>query len=259
MMKANKNLFLVVFLIVCCAFKWPKENITVYSIGDSTMSKANTADNYPGRGWMQMIDPFFDESVKVVNQGASGRSSKSYRDEGHWNKVITRVKAGDYVFIQFGHNDAKEDSLRHTDPQTTFKENIQNYVNEARAKNANPILFTSIVRRKFDKKGKLVDTHGEYVTVVRKLAAEMDVPLIDLNKMTAEVVENLGPEESKKLYIYVEPGVTAKLPNGKKDDTHLCEAGAIKVAELAIKGLMDIKSPLVEYLKNDGEKVSPIK
>src|SRR5690606_25268022 len=172
----------------------------------------------------------------------------SYRSEGLWNKVINRVKEGDYVFIQFGHNDAKEDTLRHTEPQTSFKENIRSYVNEVRAKKANPILLTSIVRRNFDKSGKLVDTHGEYVTVVRDLAREMNVPLIDLNKKTAELVENLGPEESKKLYMYVEPGVTAKLPKGKKDDTHLCEVGALKVAELATQGLKEIKSPLAKYL-----------
>jgi len=247
MIKMNKNLVFVGLLIIFCAFKWQKEKITVFSIGDSTMSKANTADNYPGRGWMQIINPFFNENINVVNQAASGRSSKSYRDEGHWNKVITKLKEGDYVFIQFGHNDAKTDSLRHTDPQTTFKENIRNYVNEVRAKKANPILFTSIVRRNFDKSGKLVDTHGEYVTVIRDLANEMKVPLVDLNKMTAELVEGLGTEESKKLYMYVEPGVTSKLPKGKKDDTHLCEEGATKVAELAIKGLRDIKNPLAKY------------
>ena len=222
---------------------------TIYSIGDSTMSKANTADNYPGRGWMQMINDFFDENTVIINQGASGRSSKSFRTEGLWNKVISRVKPGDYVFIQFGHNDAKPDSLRHTDPQTSFKENIRNYVKEVRAKGANPILFTSIVRRSFGTNGKLIDTHGEYVTVVRDLAKEMKVPLIDLNKMSAEMVEKQGPEESKKLYMYVEAGVTPKLPKGKKDDTHLNEYGASKIAELAIQGLKDINSPLVKNLK----------
>ncbi len=243
----RKLIFIGIFLIVC-GFNMQKDRITLYSIGDSTMSKASTADNYPGRGWMQMVDQFFDGSINIVNQGASGRSSRSYRSEGLWNKVINRVKEGDYVFIQFGHNDSKEDTLRHTDPQTTFKENIRNYVNEVRAKKANPILLTSIVRRNFDKSGKLVDTHGEYVTVVRDLAREMNVPLIDLNKKTTELVENLGPEESKKLYMYVEPGITAKLPKGKKDDTHLCEAGALKVAELATQGLKEIKSPLAKYL-----------
>lgn len=248
MKKMSKIFSATLCLLVCCSFIFQKDKITLYTIGDSTMSKANTTDHYPGRGWVQMIDTFFNGEINIVNQGASGRSSKSYRDEGHWHKVISRVKEGDYVFIQFGHNDAKPDSLRHTSPQTTFKENLRNYVREVQAKKANPILFTSIVRRNFDEKGKLIDTHGEYVTVVRDLAKEMGVSLIDLNKKTAELVEAMGPEESKKLYMYVDAGVTPKLPKGKKDDTHLCEAGALKVAELAVKGLREINSPLAKYL-----------
>lgn len=248
MNKFGKGLTLIGIFLMVCGFNAQKDKITLYSIGDSTMSKTNTADNYPGRGWMQMIDQFFDGSINIVNQGASGRSSKSYRNEGLWNKVIDRVKPGDYVLIQFGHNDEKEDTLRHTDPQTTFKQNMGNYVNEVRAKKANPILLTSIVRRNFDKNGKLVDTHGQYVSVIRDLAKEMNVPLIDLNKKTGELVESLGPEESKKLYMYIAPEVTPKLPKGKKDDTHLCEAGALKVAELAVQGLKEIKSPLTKYL-----------
>lgn len=238
----------VLCLLVCCSFIFKQDKVTLYAIGDSTMSKANTADNYPGRGWMQMIGSFLNGQLNVVNQAASGRSSKSFRDEGHWTKVINRLKEGDYVFIQFGHNDAKPDSLRHTSPQTTFKENLRNYVREVQRKKANPILLTSIVRRNFDSTGKLVDTHGEYVTVVRDLAKEMHVPMIDLNKKTAELVEQMGPEESKKLYMYVDAGVTPKLPKGKKDDTHLCEAGALKVVELAVKGLQEINSPLAKYL-----------
>jgi len=249
MKKINTRLAAVVCLLICCAFSLQKDKITLYSIGDSTMSKASTADNYPGRGWMQMIDSLFNGEIRIVNQAASGRSSKSFRNEGQWYKVISRLKAGDYVFIQFGHNDAKPDTLRFTDPQTSFKDNIRNYVNEVKAKNAHPILFTSIVRRTFDKSGKLVDTHGDYVTVIRDLAKELDVPLIDLNKKTAELVEQMGPEESKKLFMHIAPGVSAKIPNGKKDDTHLCEAGALKVAELAVNGLREVKSPLVKYLR----------
>ncbi|RZJ91999.1 MAG: rhamnogalacturonan acetylesterase [Chryseobacterium sp.] len=248
MKKLNQISAAVFCLLVCCSFVLRKDKVTLYAIGDSTMSKANTADNYPGRGWMQMIDTFFNGEINIVNQGASGRSSKSYRAEGHWAKVINCVKEGDYVFIQFGHNDAKPDSLRSTSPQTTFKENLKTYVLEVQAKKANPILLTSIVRRNFDAKGKLVDTHGEYVAVVRELAKELNVPMIDLNKKTGELVEQMGPEESKKLYMYVDAGITPKLPKGKKDDTHLCEAGALKVAELAVKGLQEINSPLAKYL-----------
>lgn len=255
-MKVNKvNTALIVILLIFCAFKWQKK-ITVHSIGDSTMCIFDESylnrfggPDYPIRGWMQMMPELVKKDLIINNAAKSGRSSKSFRSEGLWDKVKEKIKPGDYVFIQFGHNDAnKKDSLRLTDPQTTFKENIRDYVNEVRAKNANPILFTSITRRTFDKNGKVTDTHGEYVTVVRELATEMNVPLVDLNKMTAELVQSLGPEESKKLYVHIQPGVFSKLPEGKKDDTHLSKEGATEVAKLAIKGLKEIKSPLVEYI-----------
>jgi len=201
------------------------------------MCNVSTEDNYPGRGWMQMMSLYFDDQTIINNMAASGRSSKSFRDEGKWAKVIAQVQPGDYVFIQFGHNDEKKDTLRHTDAETTFRQNIINYVNEVRAKNAQPVLFTSITRRAFDKNGKLIDTHGKYVTVIRDLAPELHVPLVDLNKLTSDMVQKLGPDKSKKLYMYVEPGVTSRLPNGRKDNTHLCIYGATKVAGLAAQSL----------------------
>ncbi|OAQ38014.1 rhamnogalacturonan acetylesterase [Pedobacter psychrophilus] len=246
-MTKRKILFIIPIIVIIMAFK-NSDKKTIYSIGDSTMYNASTENNYPGRGWMQMINIFFNDQTVINNLAASGRSSKSYRDEGLWNKAITRIKADDYVFIQFGHNDEKPDSLRHTDPQTSFKENIKNYVSEVLSKGAHPILFTSIARRTFDSNGKLKDTHSEYVSVIRDLAKEMNIPLVDLNKTTTQMIEKYGPEESKKLFLYVQPGVTSKLPDGKKDDTHLCEFGATKVAELAVEGLKEINSPLVKNL-----------
>jgi len=198
---------------------------------------------------MMMMPQFFKSNVEIKDEAISGISSKSFRDEGAWKKVIDAVKPGDYVFIQFGHNDEKPDSANHTDARTSFRQNLLNYVNETKAKGANPVLFTSIARRKFDANGKLEDTHGDYVTVVRELAKEINVPLIDLNKKTGELVEHLGPEESKKLYLYIEPGAFTQLPEGKKDDTHLCVYGATKVAELAVQGIRKEHLGLAKYLK----------
>lgn len=239
------------------AFTPAHKKITVFSIGDSTMadydieqwSKNNGGKNYPLRGWMMMMPQHFKKGVVMQNAAISGISSKSFRDEGAWQKVIEQVKAGDYVFIQFGHNDEKTDSANHTDARTTFRQNLANYVAETRAKGANPILFTSLVRRKFDNNGKLVDTHGEYVTVVRELAIELHVPLVDLNKLTGDLVQTMGPEESKKLYLYIEPGLFSKLPEGKKDDTHLCVYGANKVAYLAAIEIKRLNLPLSKYIK----------
>ncbi|WP_235012665.1 rhamnogalacturonan acetylesterase [Pedobacter africanus] len=243
-------------LFIFIGFKSGQKKITVYSIGDSTMCDFAPAylsqfggENYPIRGWMQMMPLFFKDNVVVQNAARSGRSSKSFRTEGHWKPVLEKLKAGDYVFIMFGANDQKADTARHTDPATTYRQNLLNYIEETKAKGAYPILFTSLVRRHFGKDGKLTDTYGEYVTAVQQLGAATGVPVIDLNKKSADLVTSYGPEESKKLFLYIEPGKFSKLPQGKKDDSHLCVFGATEIARLAAQGLKEIKSPLAAYLK----------
>lgn len=247
-MKIKNYAWAFVAIFLCSAFAINNEAITVHSIGDSTMANYPQPDNLM-RGWMQVIQGDFKDGVMVNNQGVSGASSKSYREKGYWAMVINKVKKGDYVFIQFGHNDAKTDCDRHTDPNTTFKENLTNYVNEVKAKEANPVLFTSIVRRKFDNNGKVIDTHGDYVKVVRELALTLNVPLIDLNKETGELLEQYGVEGSKKLFMFIEPGATPRYPNGLADNTHLCELGAREVVKLAEKELKKLNSPLAVYFK----------
>jgi len=256
-MKPNRtiSLILLLSLTLLCFVRQPQK-VTVWSIGDSTMCdfdlkyliKSGGAD-YPVRGWMQMMPQFFTDQVIVHNAARSGRSSKSFRDEGLWKPVIDNVKPGDYVFIMFGGNDQKPDSARHTEPRTGFKQNMLAYVNEVKAKGAYPILFTSIVRREFGKDGKLVDTYGDYVPAVRDLAKETNTPMVDLYKKTWNLVESAGPEGSKKLFLYIEKGRYATLPDGKQDNSHLCILGATKVAGLAAEGLKEIKSPLAKYLK----------
>lgn len=256
----RRKLIIPTLLTLCIAilcFKYEPEKVTIYSIGDSTMCDFEPSylnkfggDNYPIRGWMQMMPQFFDLSkVTIHNAARSGRSSKSFRDEGFWKPVIEKVKPGDYVFIMFGGNDQKPDSARHTDPRTTYWHNMMAYVNETRAKGAYPILFTSLVRRQFGKDGKLEDTYGDYVVAVRDLAKQMNVPMIDMYKKSWDLVEGAGPEASKKFFLYIEPGKFTKLPNGKQDNSHLCVLGATKMAELAAQGLKEIKSPLAKYLK----------
>lgn len=237
--------------LLLCSFIPQQKKINIFSIGDSTMcdydEKYLTSFGgnslYPIRGWMQMARGYFTGPVIIHNAARSGRSSKSYRSEGHWQKVIDSVQQGDYVFIMFGPNDQKSDTARHTDPRTTYRQNLVNYINETRAKGAYPILFTSIVRRKFNNNGKLEDTLGDYIPVVRELATEMKVPLVDLYKRSGELVESYGPEESKKLFVYIQPGVFPKLPDGKQDDTHLDELGATKIAALAAAELKAMGLP----------------
>jgi len=233
-----KNLIFCVLIVVgfvSCTSK--REPIDIFMIGDSTMAN-KTEDVYPETGWGQVLPLYFDTLTTIHNHAVNGRSSKSFIGEGRWDVVLDSLKQGDYLFIQFGHNDQKIKSPdRYTEPYGEYTENLKRYVNESRAKGAKPILFTSIVRRKFNEDGILEDTHTDYPPAMRKVAEELNVPLVDLQVMTAEMVESLGVEESKSVYLWDET-VSEKFPEGRKDDTHLRVEGAKKVAELAVKGLL---------------------
>jgi lysophospholipase L1-like esterase len=196
---------------------------------------------------MQMAPQFFNGEVEIHNAAVSGRSSKSFRDEGLWKRVLDSILPGDYVFISFGANDQKTDSARHTDARTTYRQNFINYINETRSKGGIPILFTTIVRNKFDKNERLIDTYGDYIIVIRELAIQMKVPLVDLNKLTSELVQNLGPVKANQLFLNIEPGQFTKLPNGKHDD-HLNLYGATKVAELATRRLKGLNIGISHYI-----------
>lgn len=241
---------LLLLIITCSLIDFTRvEKITVFTIGDSTMANKDTSRNNPERGWGMRLQQFFDDQVVVDNWAKNGRSSKSFIGEGLWKGVLDKLKVGDYVFIQFGHNDSKPDSARHTDPRTTYRANLIKYITETRSKGANPVLLTSIVRRKFDANGNLEDTHGEYLLVVRELAKEMNVPFIDMEQKSRKLVQQLGPEESKKLYMWVEPGVSERIPNGIKDDTHFREYGATQMAGLVVEGIKELNLGLAAHVK----------
>ncbi|MDB5121884.1 MAG: lipolytic protein family [Mucilaginibacter sp.] len=251
------KLYLLALCLFFVYFK-PVPHINVFSIGDSTMcnydiaqlSKDNGGRNYPLRGWMMMMPKFFDKHVLVHNDAVNGKSSKNFRTEGYWKKVIDSVSAGDYVFIQFGPNDMSKDTNRHSDPRTTFRQNLINYITEVQAKGAYPVLFTSVTKRHFDAKGNLKETFGDYVQVPREIAHERNIPLVDLNKLTRELVQRLGPKKSKKLYLFIKPGKFTQLPNGLQDSTHLCAYGAKQFAKLAADDLKQTKLlPLADYIK----------
>jgi lysophospholipase L1-like esterase len=208
--------------------------VTVFTIGDSTMADKK-AEVAPETGWCQAFRAFVDQTVTVKNCAVNGRSSKSFITEKRWKAVTDSLKKGDFVFIQFGHNDEKiQDTSRYAEPNTGYRSNLARFVNETRDHGATPILFTSIVRRKFEN-GFLVDTHKDYPVVVRQLAAEMNVPLVDLELLTAGAVTALGEEPSKKVYLWTPP--SGKFPEGRKDDTHLSAEGAYLYAKLAAQQL----------------------
>lgn len=247
------KLFLCALLLLPAVKVLAEGPATLYTIGDSTMAENTKCDEDPGdpgRGWAEPLQRFFDPSQLVVrNCAVSGRSTKSFIDEGRWQKVLDRIAPGDLLLIQFGHNDAKKsDPKRYTDPETNFKENLRRFVSEAREKGATPILATSVVRRQFNRDCTLRDSHGRYVPAAAEVAAELNVPLVDMNRLTGELVQKYGPEESKKLYLYVEPNVAERFPDGNADDTHLCVRGAEEFATLFVEACAASHNPLGKYV-----------
>ena len=227
-----------------------EKKITVFTIGDSTMADKK-AEVAPETGWCQAFPAFVDKSVTIKNRAVNGRSSRSFINEGRWKAVLDSLKAGDYLFIQFGHNDEKnQDTTRYTEPFTSYRRNLERFVKESRAKGANPVLFTPIVRRKFEN-GFLVDTHGNYPVVVRQLAVELNVPMIDLQMLTGGAVSALGEEATKNFYLWTPP--SDKFPQGRKDDTHLSVEGANLVAKLAAQQLLMLDNSLAKYIKNNNK------
>lgn len=246
-MKKTILLFFSVFLFLA-GCQQPDKPFTIFTIGDSTMADKNP-EVYPETGWCQGLEENFDEFVSVQNHAVNGRSTKSFIDEGRWQVVLDSLKPGDFVFIQFGHNDQKDyDSTRYTTPFGTYSDNLKKFIDQSRQKEATPILFTSIVRRKFGENGKLIDTHGDYPVAIRQVAQKLNVPLIDLQKLTEEWVNSLGDEASKEKYLWTEPN--DRFPEGRKDDTHLSVEGAKKVAQLAMEDCKKQHIHFTKHLKN---------
>lgn len=260
--------FLVLLLCVLSLSAYKKnEKITIFMIGDSTMANKDISGGKMERGWGMMLKNFFTEDVIVDNHALNGRSSKSFINEGHWQKVVEKIKPGDYVFIQFGHNDEKDDPKRHTDPGTTFDENLRKFVKETRMRGGIPVLFNSVVRRIFTNSktavadddtrsnssadlvegDTLVDTHGDYLLSPRNVARELDVPFVDANKITHDLEQGLGPDKSKKLHMWYLPNEVPSLPKGRQDNTHYNVYGAYVVAGLLADAVSDAVPELRQY------------
>ena len=222
--------------------------VTVFLAGDSTCA-IKQPDKRPETGWGEMLGKYFkDGTVRVDNRALNGRSTKSFIAEGHWQKILDDLKNGDYVFIQLGHNDeSKSKGDRYTPPED-FQSNLIRFVAEVRSKGGNPVLLTPVMRRSF-KDGKFYDTHGEYPDLVRAVAKEQKVPLIDMHRMTESLLVKLGPDDSRRLFLQLKPGENMNYPNGVEDNTHFNPAGADEMARLVVEGIRESKIRLRKYLK----------
>ncbi|MGZ9121401.1 MAG: rhamnogalacturonan acetylesterase [Gemmatirosa sp.] len=216
--------------------------LTLWLIGDSTMAERADTTRTPERGWGQALPRFLDTAaVAVRNHAANGRSTRSFLAEGRWDSVRTRLRPGDVVLIQFGHNDQKDqDPARYTNPYSAYRRNLERFVAETRARGATPVVLSSIVRRHFNPGGVLQDTHGAYPWVARAVAREAGVGFVDHQLLTEELVGRAGPERSKSLYVWV---------GEQRDDTHLSAAGADSVARLAARELRRLGGPLARHVR----------
>ncbi|WP_100405625.1 rhamnogalacturonan acetylesterase [Bacillus solitudinis] len=214
---------------------------SIYVVGDSTAS--NYSSNFaPRAGWGQVFGEMFDQKIVVKNHAASGRSSKSFIDEGRLTDVLNQIEKGDYLFIQFGHNDQKnDDPSRYTEPSTTYKSYLKQYIDGAYAKDALPVLVTSVERRRFTDDGQARDSLGDYPQALRELGAELHVPVIDLTTKSKALYQEVGPEETKKVFLWLEADEHENYPDGVQDNTHFQENGARLIAKLVAHEIKELK------------------
>lgn len=224
----------------------PAKKIKVYLVGDSTMS-VKLVSKYPETGWGMPFANYFDESIVVDNRSQNGRSTKSFITEGRWKSVTDSLKAGDYVFIQFGHNDEVKTKSTYT-TEEEFKNNLAKYVAESKKAGAFPILITPVARRSFDQQGKVKESHQLYSEIVRTVASEMQVPLIDLDKVSMALLQEMGAENSKLLFNKLAAGQNPNYPAGIDDNTHFNEYGARRIAELVLLELKKLNLDLANRI-----------
>ena len=230
--------------------------ITIYLAGDSTMAE-KLPDKRPETGWGEALQKFFNpDKVKIENHAKNGRSTRTFVEERLWQAIIDKLKKGDYVFIEFGHNDAAKDRTDRYTPPDDYRRNLVRFITEVREKKAIPVLLTPVMRRRFDKDGNFQDSHGEYPDIVRTVASEHKTPLIDMHRKSEGVLKQYGPEESKKLFLQLKPGENANYPNGIQDNTHFSPLGAEIMARLAVDGIRELKLGFAKNLKQPSDAES---
>lgn len=241
--------FPVLLLVASATTKRPVE---VHLAGDSTMA-AKLPEKRPETGWGEALQPYFDSTkVRVVNHAMNGRSTRTFISEGRWQALVDSLHKGDWVMIQFGHNDESKDKVDRYTPPDDFRRNLARFVADVRARHAHPVLLTPVRRRKFDATGHLVDTHGEYPDLVRQVATEQHVPLLDLHARTGELLEAWGPDSSRRLFLQLPAGANPNYPQGIEDNTHFSPLGAGKVAALVVGELRAHVPELAKRLEREG-------
>lgn len=245
MTRTSANWLLAGSLLLLSSFIIPKKKIKVYLAGDSTIA-VKEPRAYPETGWGMPFAWFFDSTVSVENYAKNGRSTGTFIAEGLWQKIESSLQEGDYVLIQFGHNDEVPTKKSYTTPEQ-YKANLQRFIRATRAKKAFPVLITPVSRRRFDSTGVVPETH-DYTAYVLEVAAAEKTPLIDLDASSRQLYQQFGPETSKLLFLQLQPGEHPNYPAGKDDNTHFSELGARLVAQLVLKDIKALQLELAERI-----------
>lgn len=221
--------------------------ITVFLCGNSTVVDQ---ENEPWASWGQMIPKYFNTDVTIANYAESGLSANTFIGDKRLAKALSHMKKGDYCFIEFGHNDQKQKGPG-KGAYYSFMTSLKTFIDEVQAKGAYPVLVTPTCRRRFDKSGQSVNTHGEFPDAMKWLAEKENIPLIDLNAMTATLIETLGEKESKKAFVFYPLGSFEGQTKELADNTHFSTYGAYQIAKCVIEGMKTTVPELAKHLKID--------
>lgn len=232
----------------------PVEVPTVFIAGDSTVTDQQLE---PYAAWGQMLPAFFGPTIAIANHAESGESIRSFVGERRLERVLSLLKAGDYFFLQFGHNDQKA-GPEHLDAATGYKDYVRRYVADVRAKGAFPVLVTSMERRNFDAAGKhIVPSLEGYPQAIREVGAELRVPVVDLNAMSIPFYEALGPEEAKKAFVHFSANSVPGQDKALADDTHFSSYGAYELAKCVVEGIKAKVPALAAHLRRGLKNYDP--
>lgn len=226
---------------------------TLWLCGNSTVVDQ---DYEPWASWGQMITRWFTDEVAVANYAESGETATSFIAAGRLKKIVSLMKDGDYIFMEFGHNDQKE-KRPGSGAFYNYVYALKQFVDEARAKGVTPVFVTPTQRRSFDKNGKIQETHANYPEAMRWVAKDLGVPLIELHEMTRTFFETLGVEESKRALVHYPAKTYPGQQTAFEDNTHFNPYGAYEISKMMVEGMKSLSLPIVKYLQSDYHSFSP--
>lgn len=225
---------------------------TIYLASDSTVVDQQKA---PWAAWGQMLPAFFSDKISVANEAESGETIRSFVGEKRLDKIMSTICSGDYLFIQFAHNDQKPGRGFVSIPQ--YKELLHHYIALARSKGAHPVLVTSMNRRDFNARGQIIQTLGDYPNAMRQVAKQEHVPLIDLNAMSKPLFEAMGPQGTLKVFVHFPANTFPNQPKPLADNTHFTSYGALELAKCVVQGIRQDHLPIAKYIRRGIPQFNP--